>query len=261
MTPARSALVLSAAALVSCAHPQRARDDAAREVRKALAVELEQQGSWDAVFQAADALYREEPSDGDALLLRARALRHKGALAEAEGDLRKLVARGDRNAAARAELALVLERTLRPEEALAQHREALRLEPGSARYLNNLGFALLFRGKAAEAIPLLEEGLRIAPADARLRNNLGFACAATGDFARAALQFGLGGAGAEAANNLGVAYERAGNLAQAYELYGEAVRLAPASATARANLESVARRLGRPPPAGSPPAPSQEGGS
>jgi Flp pilus assembly protein TadD len=259
MTPVRPLLLLAALALASCAHPQRSHD-AAREVRRALAAELEQQGSWDAAFQAADALYREDPSDGEALLLRARALRHKGALAEAEADLRQLVGHDERNAAARAELAIILERTLRSEEALAQHREAARLEPGSARYLNNLGFALVFRGRPAEAIPLLEEGLRIAPADPRLRNNLGFACAATGDFARAALQFALGGGGAEAANNLGLAYERAGNLAQAYQLYGEAVRLAPASATARANLESVASRLGRSEPA-APSPPSQEGGS
>jgi Flp pilus assembly protein TadD len=250
-------LVAAALALAACGHAQPSHD-AAREVRKALAAELERQGSWDAVFQAADALHREDPSDGDALLLRARALRHKGALPEAEADLRRLVARDRRNAAARAELALVLERTLRSDEALEQHREALRLEPGSARLHNNLGFALLFRGRAADAIPVLEEGLRIAPTDVRLRNNLGFACAATGDFARAAHQFSLGGDAAGAANNLGLAYERAGNLVQAYELYGEAVRLAPASAVARANLEAVALRLGRSPP---PPAPSQEGGS
>jgi Flp pilus assembly protein TadD len=246
MKPLRlAALVLLG--LASCGRTQ-GTYDSARQVRHALAAQLDEQGDWNAAFHVADALLRERPDDGRALLVRARALRRTGALAEAEADLRRLVAREPRNAASRSELALLLEETARPAEALASHREALRLAPATPRFANNLGFALLARGRPGEAIPILEEALRIAPADHRLRNNLGFAYAATGDFARAARQFALAGREAEAANNLGLAYERAGNLAQAYELYDQAVRLAPASVRARANLEHDARHLGRPVP-------------
>jgi Flp pilus assembly protein TadD len=182
--------------------------------------------------------------------VRARALRHTGAVEEAGAALRALLADEPKNAAAHAELAVLCERTRRTEEALAHHREALRLEPGSPRYLNNLGFALHLRGRSGEAVPLLEEALRADPADPRLRNNLGFALAATGDFTRADRQFQLAGTRAQARNNLGVAYERAGNLLQAYDQYLEAVQLDASSETARGNLEHVARELGRAPPDG-----------
>lgn len=152
-------------------------------------------------------------------------------------------------------LGILLEQARRPAEALEQHREAARLEPRSPRFLNNLGFALLVRGRAREAVPVLEDALRIAPGDARLRNNLGFALAAANDFGRAARQFELGGTRAEARNNLGLAYELAGNLPQAYDQYLEAVRLEPGAEGARANLEHVARELGRTPPAIAPGAP------
>ena len=250
-----------AAALVGCAGHRRA--DAARDVRRALAERLATQGDWERALEAADALLAEDPEDPGARLLRARALRHRGALPEAEADLQRVLEREPRSAAAHAELALVLERTSRSQDALRHHREAYRFAQRDPRLANNLAFALLARGKPAEAAPLLEAALRDAPTDARLRNNLGFTYAATGDFARAAQQFALGGAPAAARNNLGVAYERAGNLPQAFELYLEAARMAPASATARANLAHVANLLGRAIPADlppAPPAPGTEGG-
>jgi Flp pilus assembly protein TadD len=185
-------------------------------------------------------------------------------LAEAEADIRKLVSLQPRNAEAHAELAVLCERSERGGEALEHHEEANRLAPGQPRYLNNLAFALLMRGRAKEAIPKLEEGLRIEPRSARLRNNLGYAHAATGDFTRAAEQFRLGGTPVQARNNLGFAYERSGNLAQAYDLYLQATRLDPADTTSRTNLSQVATRLGRslPPEAAVPVRPVSEiGGS
>ncbi|MGB8932827.1 MAG: tetratricopeptide repeat protein, partial [Anaeromyxobacteraceae bacterium] len=150
-----------------------------------------------------------------------------------------------RSAAAQAELALLCEQVRRPEEALTHHREAQRLAPDDARYRNNLAFALLVRGRPRDAIPLLEEALRSASNDPRLRNNLGFALAAAGDFTSAARQFDLAGPGAQSLNNLGYAYELAGNLPRAFELYLESVRLDPANARPRANLEHTARALDR----------------
>jgi Flp pilus assembly protein TadD len=230
--------------LAGCAGAQRT-GDTRYQLRLAMGEQLASQGDWAGAYRVADALCREEPKEGRAGLLRARALRHTGAVDEAEAALRDLLREEPKNAAAHAELAILFERTRRTDEALAHHQEALRLERGSPRYLNNMGFALHLRGRSREAIPLFEEALRIEPADARLRNNLGFALAASGDFARAARQFELAGTKAEARNNLGLAYERAGNLLQAYDQYLEAVQLDAASATARGNLEHVAREMGR----------------
>lgn len=240
----RAAAALTAVLLgaTGCAGAQR---NHAHDLRLAVAEQLGAKGDWAGAYRAADALTRDDPKDGPARLLRARALRHSGAVDEADAALRALVADEPRNAGAHAELAVLCEHARRPDEALVHHREALRLEPRSARYLNNLGFALHLRGRSREAVPLLEEALRIDPADPRLRNNLGFALAATGDFTRAAQQFQLGGTRAEARNNLGVAYERAGNLLQAYDRYLEAVQLEVSLEAARGNLEHVARELGR----------------
>jgi Flp pilus assembly protein TadD len=262
-TPTPRPLVLSLAALVLVAGCAGARGsaDSGRRVRLALAEQLAAQGDWSAAFHAADALHREAPGDTSARLLRARALRHSGALEEAEADLREVLEQDPSSAVAHGELAVLCEQARRPEEALVHHREALRLEPKSPRYLNNLGFALLVRGRPREAIPLLEAGLRIAPGDQRLRNNAGFALAAAGDFAGAARQFELAGTSAQARNNLGLAYERAGNLPQAYEQYLEALKLDPAAATPRRNLEHVSRELGRTVPELHEPTPAEIGGS
>jgi Flp pilus assembly protein TadD len=240
--PAVAAAVLVAAS--GCAGAQRT-GDSAYQLRLAVAEQLASQGDWAGAYRAADQLYREEPDVGGARLLRARALRHTGAVDEAEAAIRGILADEPKNAVAHSELAMLCERARKPEEALAHHREALRLAPGSPRYLNNLGFALHLRKQSKEAIPLLEEGLRADPADARLRNNLGFALAAVGDFPGAARNFQLAGTRAQARNNLGLAYEQAGNLLQAYEQYLEAVQIDSSSATARGNLEHVARELGR----------------
>ena len=246
MRPSRRAVFLAAAVgalAAGCAGAQRT-VGTDYQVRLAMAEQLAARGDWAGAYRAADALCREAP-DERARLLRARALRHTGAVEEAEDSLKVLVRDEPRYAAAHAELALLYERARRTDEALAQHRDAQRLDPRSPRYLNNLGFALHLRGRTREAIPLFEEGLRVDPTDARLRNNLGFALAATGDFPRAAQQFALAGSKAQAKNNLGLAYEQAGNLLQAYEQYLESVQLDASSTTARGNLEHVAREIGR----------------
>lgn len=257
-TQTLSCLALLAA--TACAGPTRSSDAAARAVRQGLAEQAASRGDWRAAFQAADALVRDDREDAEALVLRARAFRHLGLNAEAERDLRQVVARNPSMPHARGELGVVLEIQGRAADALAEHQEAHRLAPGDPRWMNNLAFALLMRGNAKEAVPLLEEALRLEPASPRLRNNLGFALAAMGDFTRASKQFRLGGGEAAAMNNLACAYERGNNLPQAYELYLRAARLDPETERFRANLEHVAGVLGRELPAGVAPAPAQREG-
>ncbi len=234
-------LLLAASA---CAGTQRHTADGARRVRTALAEQLAHRGDWPAAFAAADSLCRDHPSDPSARLLRGAALRHQHLLGEAEPDLRMVIKAEPRNAAAHAELALLLQEAGRPQEALDHHREASRLAPGDARYLNDLGFALTIHGEPARAIPLLEEALRAEPNNPRFRNNLGFARAASGDFARSAQEFARAGTPPQARNNLGLAYERAGDFEHAYQLYLEAWRLGP-DPRIRRNLEFAANKLAR----------------
>jgi Flp pilus assembly protein TadD len=230
--------------LVGCASARSTEPDATRRVRLGLAETMADRAEWNVTLEGADALVREDPSIMPVRILRARALRHLGMVAEAESELRGVLERDLGNAAAHAELGVVCELAGKVEEALRHHRAAHRLGRGDPRYLNNLAFALTLRGKEREAIPLLEEALRVDPGSARMRNNLGFAYAANGDFARAAQQFQLGGPPAQAKNNLGVAYELSGNLTRAYEIYLEAWKLEP-TPTIRDNLVQVAQKLGR----------------
>jgi Flp pilus assembly protein TadD len=231
-----------------CASKQKTAAAQNRQVRLGMAEQMAARNDWAGAFQIADGLVREDPSNAQALLLRGKALRKQEMTAEAEADLRRLVALEPYYSEAHAELAILLERQGRTAEALEHHEEAVKIMPGQPRYLNNLGFALLVRGRAKDAVPKLEEALRAEPQSPRLRNNLGFAYAATGDFTRAFEQFRLGGTPVQARNNLGFAYERAGNLTQAYDMYLQAARLDPKDATCRSNLTHVATRLGRPVP-------------
>jgi Flp pilus assembly protein TadD len=142
---------------------------------------------------------------------------------------------------------------MRP-EAEARHREAVRLAPQNAAYLNNLGFSLFLRHRFKQAIVEFEKAARLAPLSRRVRTNLGFAFAASGDLPRAAHEFRMGGTESEAKNNLGFAYERRGDMKNAYDLYLEAVRLDPAAEKPRSNLVHAAAVLGRPvPPEAVPP--------
>jgi Flp pilus assembly protein TadD len=209
-----------------------------------MAEQMAHRGDWAGAFAAADALTRDYPSDLSARLLRGSALRHEHLLGEAEPDLRMVAKAEPKNAAAQAELALLLEESGRTEEALDHHREANRLAPTDPRYQNDLGFALTVHGDAGQAIPLLEEALRAEPNNSRFRNNLGFARAGSGDFAHSAQEFARAGTPPQARNNLGLAYERAGDFEHAYQLYLEAWRLSP-DPLFRRNLEFAAHKLAR----------------
>jgi Flp pilus assembly protein TadD len=255
------ALALAALSLAGCATSQAT---SAHQVQLGMAAQFAAAGDWGSSFAAADVVVRERPDDVGALLLRARALRHQGMLAEAEADLRRAAALAPRSPPVQSELGLVCEYTARPGEALEHHRTAHELAPADPRFANNLAFALLVRGKGREAVPLLEGALRVEPGSERLRNNLGFALASAGDFRGADRQFRMAGTPAQAAANLGFAYERAGNLTQAYDQYLRALRMDPAADRPRANLEHVARALGRDVPADLPPAEApatEKGGS
>jgi tetratricopeptide (TPR) repeat protein len=57
-------------------------------------------------------------------------------------------------------------------EAIAQYKEALRLNPDSVKAHNNLGNALNLLGRTPEAIVQYEEALRLSPHDATIHYNL-----------------------------------------------------------------------------------------
>jgi Flp pilus assembly protein TadD len=225
----------------------RAKPDATTLAREKIARELVARGDWARAFVMLDELHRQRPDDPEILTMRGIVYRERGLFADAERDLRAAVALAPTSAEVHAALGILYDVQMRT-EAEAQHREAVRLDPNNAAYLNNLGFSLYLRRHFKEAITQYEKAASLAPLSHRVRTNLGFACAANGDLRRAAREFRMGGSEAEAKNNLGFAYERRGDMGNAYDLYLEAVRLDPAITKARSNLVHAAAVLGRPVP-------------
>jgi tetratricopeptide (TPR) repeat protein len=102
------------------------------------------------------------------------------------------------------------------DEAIAEFRESLRLNPASAPTQYNLGFALSARGRRDEARSAFEAALRIDP-----------------DYA-------------QAHNNLGALLQIAGQTDAALEHYARAVALRPDNVEARTNFAQLLANRGRP---------------
>lgn len=119
-------------------------------------------------------------------------------------------------------------------------RHALRVGEESSFAYNNLGFALISRGKIQEAVGHFRQALRINPAFAGAQSNLGFALARLGRFDEAiehyreALRINPGHASAH--TNMGVALASLGRLDEAMVHYREALRTNPISSTTHNNL-------------------------
>ena len=171
----------------------------------------------------------------------------------------------------------------RYEEAIREHREAIRLKPGLAEAHYNLGLSLAAVGRPHEAIAAYEEAARLNPTSVEARHNLANVLRAVGRYDDAIAQARLGLAidpqsfelhhnlgdtllragrpdeavtvyrqalalkadSAEVHNNLGVALRSAGRLEDASIAFREAARLAPNAALVHTNLGDVLERLGR----------------
>ncbi|MCK6521099.1 tetratricopeptide repeat protein [Myxococcota bacterium] len=117
-----------------------------------------------------------------------------------------------------------------------------------ASLYNNLGFALSATGDFDGATLVYREALRLDPASARARNNLGFALAAKGEDDEALAAFRLGQpAGippedreANALYNLGLAQQGRGEVHAAILSYSKAVETRPGHREAQLALSSLA---------------------
>jgi tetratricopeptide (TPR) repeat protein len=173
-----------------------------------------------------------------------------------EGILRDNVAKVPGNPRARNNLGnALLAMPGRLDEAIAQYREAIRLEPAGPGAHNNLGNALLkIPGRLADATAEYEEAVRLDPDFADAHGNLGNAyLRIPGRLGDATAQYleaiRLDPDFAEAHNNLGEALRQTpGRLDEAIAQYREAIRLEPDFAEAHDNwgkaLEAVPGRRG-----------------
>lgn len=113
---------------------------------------------------------------------------------------------------------------------------------------NNLGFALSATGDYDAAMVVYREALRLDPASARARNNLGFALAAKGEDDEALAAFRLGqppglseaDREANALYNLGLAQQGRGEVAAAVMSYAKALQAQPGHHDAQRALSALA---------------------
>jgi tetratricopeptide (TPR) repeat protein len=121
--------------------------------------------------------------------------------------------------------------------------------PQKARPHNNLGNALKRRRDIAGAIAQYRQALRINPNYTKAYNNLGNALAAQGEYGQAVEQFKhalqLNPTYAEAYNNIGVTLAGQKKFKEATAYFAEALRLKPDHAGAYNNMGAALVRLGR----------------
>jgi len=137
----------------------------------------------------------------------------------------------------------------RYDEALAEYRKALALNPQYVAALINFGAVLGRVGRIAEAIPPLQSAVRLQHDDVAARNGLGLALALEGHLNEALEQFEiailLDPDSVEAHISLGQTLGNLGHLDQAIAEFSEALRLQPDSAEARTNLQKALEIKGR----------------
>jgi len=137
----------------------------------------------------------------------------------------------------------------RIDEAIGQFQEAVRLNPGYAAAHNELGSALDKKGQIDEAISELQEALRLKPDYAAAHDNLGHALVRKGriDEAISHYQEALRRQPdyADAHCNLGVALVRKGQIDEGISQYQEAIRLKPDDAGTYFNLGNALARKGQ----------------
>ena len=128
------------------------------------------------------------------------------------------------------------------EDAIAEYREALRLDPGFAEAHRNLGTSLLQQEKPGEAAEHFERFLAAHPDNADVHNSLGVTLAMQNKLDEAALRYAravqIDPENIDARMNLGRVLLLMGRTAEAAEHFREAVRLKPELRAAVADLMS-----------------------
>lgn len=128
-------------------------------------------------------------------------------------------------------------------------RHALAASPGNVVGYENLGSALLARGKLDDAIAVMIEGLKVHPGRPLLHNNLGLAYASRGEKPAAAEQYRLALTSepnyAAARSNLGNLLRESGDAAGAVRELETALKSAPHDAEIMNNLALALEEVGR----------------
>jgi len=176
-------------------------------------------------------------------------LARSGRSEEALGHAQEAIRLKPGYAMGRNNLGIVLERLNRPADAAEQYREAIRLDATSVHAKMNLANLLAGQGRHEEAIALYEEVLRLDPSQLAARVNLGSLLARSGRPEEAVEQFRRvlrrDPRQIKAAVNLGIALRESGKPEEAVVALRRALALAPGIAVTHLQLGLALRQLGR----------------
>jgi tetratricopeptide (TPR) repeat protein/CHAT domain-containing protein len=135
------------------------------------------------------------------------------------------------------------------DEAIAEWRAAIRINPDDAKAHSNLGNALENQGKLEEAISECRVAIRIKPDLAEAHRGLGVALAKYGKLDEAIAEYRAAiwtePNDAEAHSNLGLALAGQGKLEEAIAEYLAAIRIKPDYAKAHSNLGVALKAQGK----------------
>ena len=177
------------------------------------------------------------------------ALRLRGRPQEAVPEHRTAIRLQD-NAHSRCGLATALTHLGKPDEAVAEFREAIRLQPDYAVAYCNLGVALKRMGRLDEAIEEFKAALRLDPDDAESHMNLGNVYKLKNMFDESIREhreaIRLDKNLPDVHYNLGNALKAKGDFDEAMAAYKEAIRQNPNDAAAHSGVGGVWYAKGRP---------------
>jgi spermidine synthase len=177
------------------------------------------------------------------------ALADKGEFDRAIAEFREALRLEPDSASAHENLGLALASHQAPEEAVVHLRRSVQLDPGSGRAHYALAGILLAAGQYEGAIDELRASLRVTPDSVEIHEGLGIVLASQGkldeavDEFRASLRLRPISAGAH--NNLGMALASQGKLDAAIDEFHPALALQPEFAEARRNLTTALQRRQR----------------
>jgi tetratricopeptide (TPR) repeat protein len=140
------------------------------------------------------------------------------------------------------------------DKVIEQDSAAVAMNPRFAEALYDLGTALLFRDRAADAVPHLKRVIELDPSRAEAHNNLGIALMRLGEPDEALRQFAvatqLSPRYLDARYNLASSLLRSGDVDGAIEHFSKVLELDPANERARSNLQQALARKRQREPAG-----------
>lgn len=218
-------------------------DEATGDVARRVAVAEFQSGRHDAAMSRLAQLLERDPTDGDALLIRAQFLIELGEPGKALPSARAAVRQMSASAEAQATLGRILSATGDDAGAHAAYAEAVRLSPADTTVQAALARASLALGRAAEALQFAREVLRRHPGDRDARLLLIRALIATGDYAAAERELHQVLAREpdqpEGLIELGTLHAARGNRTAARAAYSRALEARPDSLEAVSGLVSL----------------------